>query len=101
VKIWHEQTCFILDISHTTVFLFYLLLSGSSQRQQMSIPATWPVWWAGDQSDGSASVLAAQPYMGRYPEHFTHILRLAAPKTYRRWLEIAVDLRTLVPAKAG
>jgi hypothetical protein len=67
----------------------------------MTSPVTWPVWWAGDQLDGSASVLAVQPYTGRYPQHFTHVLRLAAPKTYRRWLEIAVDLRTLAPAAAG
>lgn len=67
----------------------------------MIIPATWPVWWSGDQSDGSASVLAAQPYTGRYPEHFTHILRLAAPRIHKGWLEMTVDLRPLAPAAAG
>ena len=67
----------------------------------MNIPATWPARWAGDQPDGSASVLAAQPYTGRYPEHFTHTLRLAAPRTHKRWLEMAVDLHPFVPAAAG
>lgn len=69
--------------------------------QYKIVPTTWDVWWAGDQPDGSASVLAVFPYDGVYKELFTHVLRLSAPNTRRGWLEMAVDLRTSAPAVAG
>lgn len=57
-----------------------------------SIPESWPVWWPGDRPDGSATVLSIQPYVGEYHEAFNYVLRLAAPRTDRGWLEIAVQL---------
>jgi hypothetical protein len=58
----------------------------------MTLPATWPVWWQGDQFDGSASVLRCEPYRGLYPQWFTHSLRLRAPNTKSGYLEMAVNL---------
>lgn len=55
-------------------------------------PESWPTWWPGDRPDGSATVLSIQPYTGRYPEAFNYVLRVAAPRTDRGWLEIAVQL---------
>lgn len=57
------------------------------------IPTSYRSWFPGDRVDGSSTVLGAEPYRGRYPEHFTHVLRLAAPRTRRGWIEQAVDLR--------
>jgi hypothetical protein len=67
---------------------------------RMTGPATWPVWWAGDQPDSSASVLAVWPYVGAHKEWFTHVLQLAAPGTSRGWLEMAVDLRASRPGSS-
>lgn len=56
----------------------------------------YPVWWdtfderpAGDHL---ALVMEIKPYTGRYTQWFTHILRLAAPRTNRGWLEMSVNL---------
>ncbi len=49
----------------------------------------YATWW-----DKKARVLGVYPYTGRYPQHFTHVLRLSAENTRRGWLEMAVDLRS-------
>jgi hypothetical protein len=56
------------------------------------IPETYNSWFVGDLPDGSSTVLEVMPYEGNYPEHFTHVLRLAAPKTAKGWLLQAVKL---------
>lgn len=56
-------------------------------------PSTYNSWFLGDLPDGSSTVLAVTAYTGHYPEHFTHVLRLAAPRTDRGWIEEAVNLR--------
>lgn len=61
--------------------------------EQHAIPAVWRAWWPGDRPDGSSTVLGSSPYRGRYTQSFTHVLRLAAPRVTRGWLELAVDLR--------
>jgi hypothetical protein len=66
--------------------------------EQHVIPAAWRAWWPGDRPDGSSTVLAFSLYRGRYAQSFTHVLRLAAPRVARGWLEIAVDLRRATEA---
>lgn len=55
-------------------------------------PTSYRSWFRGDRPDGSSTVLECRPYSGKYPHFFTHILRLAAPRTGRGWLEQAVSL---------
>jgi hypothetical protein len=57
------------------------------------IPTTFKSWFTGDLPDGSSTVLDCFPYTGRYPEIFSHVLRLACPQTSRGWVEQAVSLR--------
>ena len=42
--------------------------------------------------DGIATVLEVHPYTGAYPQWFTHIVRFAAEKTRRGWMEIAANV---------
>lgn len=35
-------------------------------------------------------VLEFRPYIGKYPQWFTYIVRVTAPRTNRGWLEIVV-----------
>lgn len=60
----------------------------------------YPVWWdTGSGTKNMARVLDVAPYLGRYPQHFTHVLRLHAPNTSRGWMEMAVELeQPLLPA---
>lgn len=46
--------------------------------------------WFSCQSDGLSTILEVQPYRGRYPQWFTHVLKVTAPRTSRGWLEVAV-----------
>jgi len=61
------------------------------------IPTEYPVWW--DTGDGApagqhmARVIEAFPYTGKYPQWFTHVLRLYDPNRIKGWTEMAVDLR--------
>lgn len=61
------------------------------------IPTEWPVWW--DTDDGRpagqhvARVISCAPYTGHYPQWFTHVLKLTAPRTRSGTLDMAVDLR--------
>ena len=57
-----------------------------------AIPSFYDSWCKGDRPDGSSTVLSCVPYTGLYRQHFTHVLRLAAPNTHRGWLEEAVRL---------
>lgn len=53
----------------------------------------YPVWWFTGKKVGSwnyARVLEINNYQGKYPEHFTAELKLAAPNTKRGWMEMAV-----------
>jgi hypothetical protein len=53
----------------------------------------YPVWWSTGVREGAwnlARIIGVQPYTGRYPESFTHVLKLHAPNTDRGWLEMAV-----------
>ncbi len=49
--------------------------------------------WFSDRPDGKSTVLAVYPYSGRYKEHFTHVLKLTAPRTWAGSLEMAYDAR--------
>lgn len=57
----------------------------------MIAPEDWETWFSKDES-GRSRVLACFPYRGRYPEMFTHVLRLSAPATRRGWIEMAVNM---------
>jgi hypothetical protein len=56
----------------------------------------YPVWWStgqrNEQGQPLAHVIAVLPYTGKYPEYFTHTLRLRAPNTHTGHLECAVQL---------
>jgi hypothetical protein len=62
----------------------------------MNIPRTYGVWWdtGKPKKDGfyPARVLGSRRYTGAYPQWFTHILKLEAPRTQRGWLEMTVNL---------
>lgn len=60
----------------------------------------YPVWWNTEREkiDGGyfpARIIDVFPYRGRYPQHFTHVLRLTDPNTKRGWSEMAVDGRSM------
>lgn len=62
-----------------------------------SHPTEWPVWW--DTFDGRpsgdhrAAVVHVRPYTGAYPDVFTHVLTLRAPRTRAGLLEMSVNLK--------
>lgn len=60
-------------------------------KEIIKVGDTYPVWWTGDKGS-MATVLGISPYRGRYTEMFTHVLKLAAPRTRRGSLEMAVKL---------
>jgi len=54
----------------------------------MKIPKvgdTVPYWFAPE----GTQVMDVRPYTGRYPQWFSAVVRLAAPRTRRGWLEAA------------
>ncbi len=46
--------------------------------------------WFSARPDGKSTIVAIHPYTGRYPQHFTHVLVLTAPRTYAGTLEMSV-----------
>lgn len=46
--------------------------------------------WFSDRADGLSTVLAVELYRGRYPQWFTHVARVTAPRTQRGWMEICL-----------
>lgn len=53
----------------------------------------YPVWWdTGRKVDGChmATVIAVEPYRGKYSRYFTHTLTLEAPRTKSGRLQMAV-----------
>lgn len=48
--------------------------------------------WFSDTEDGMSTVMAVEPYQGRYPEFFTHVVRASAPRTWRGWMEFTADV---------
>ena len=50
----------------------------------------YPTWFSG-REDGLSVVLATRPYTGKYPEWYTHVLRLTAPRTRRGWMEQSIN----------
>lgn len=53
----------------------------------MSVGDKIPTWFSGE-PDGCSTVLAVEPYRGRYTEWFSVVLRVTAPRTKRGWMEI-------------
>lgn len=47
-----------------------------------------PTWFS-DKPDGLSKVLEVFPYAGKYPEIYSHILVLTAPRTMKGSLEMA------------
>lgn len=66
--------------------------------EKIKVGKEWPrpVFW--DTGDGReagqhlATVIGIKPYTGRYPELFTHVVRLTAPDTRRGWMETVAKL---------
>lgn len=52
----------------------------------------YPTWYS-DKPHSLSIVLAVLPYRGAVPEHFTHVLRLSAPKHGSGWVEMPVNER--------
>ena len=46
------------------------------------------IWWSSSEGEGRAKVISVVPYTGRYPNYFTHIIRLTS-NCNRGWTEIA------------
>ena len=42
------------------------------------------VWFEG------GHVIAVKPYEGRYPQFYTQVVRVSAPRTSRGWMELAL-----------
>jgi hypothetical protein len=55
------------------------------------IGSKYPSWFS-DRPDGLSTIIEVEPYEGRYPDHFTHVLRLSAPRTRRGWMEMPVKM---------
>jgi len=51
-----------------------------------------PTWFS-EQADGRSTVLAVEPYTGRYPQWFAYSIRVTAPRTKRGWMELCVGKR--------
>lgn len=52
-----------------------------------TVGAKVPTWFS-DRPDGLSTVISVTPYVGRYVQHFTWVVRATAPKTNRGWMEI-------------
>lgn len=44
--------------------------------------------WFSGREDGMSTILVITPYRGAYPQYFTHVLRVTAPRTTRGWMEV-------------
>lgn len=49
----------------------------------------YPTWFSG-RYDGRSVVLEVRPYTGRFPQWFTWVVRVTAPRTDRQWMELCV-----------
>lgn len=47
--------------------------------------------WFSDREDGMSRILAVFPYTGPFPEHYSWVVRVTAPRTYRGWMELSYD----------
>ena len=61
----------------------------------LEVGTMYPNWYG-----KPALILAVFPYTGKYPQWFTHVVRLYAPNTKRGWLEMAVDTRAVPEVSA-
>lgn len=61
--------------------------------ETLVVPEQLQVWWDTGRPNNMAKVLKSEPYTGRYPEHFTHVLTLEAPNCRERQLEMAYNAR--------
>jgi hypothetical protein len=64
-----------------------------SAADTLTVPDEVQVWWKTYRPNNMAKVVKVEPYVGRYPGYFTHVLTLEAPNTRRGTLEIAYDAR--------
>ena len=46
--------------------------------------------WFSNEPDGLSTVLAVEPYRGRYTDLFRWTLKVTAPRTKNGWLELCV-----------
>ncbi len=46
--------------------------------------------WCSGTEDNIATILAVEPYTGRYPQWFTYVVRFTALNTQRGWMETVV-----------
>ena len=44
--------------------------------------------WFADNPEGMSEVLKVERYRGAYPQWFSWVVRVTAPRTKRRWMEI-------------
>ena len=64
---------------------------------ELKIGDEYPVGWEtyDDRPAGyhKAIVIGIYPYDGKFPEYFTHFLKLVAPFSKKGWILLPVDLR--------
>jgi hypothetical protein len=53
--------------------------------------------WFSGRADGKSTVLAVEPYRGRYTQHFAWTVRVTAPNTNRGWMELCVAASEVRP----
>ena len=58
--------------------------------QAVKVGDLYPTWFSG-KNHGCSTVLAILPYTGCYPQWFNCVLRLSAPNTSRKWIEMAIQ----------
>lgn len=46
--------------------------------------------WFSDKPSGMSTILAVEPYRGKYTQWFTYTLRVTAPRTRNGWMELCV-----------
>ena len=51
---------------------------------------TYPTWFS-DREDGLSTIVAVRPYTGKYPQWFSWVLTLTAPRTKKGTLEMTVE----------
>ena len=54
-----------------------------------------PTWFSGE-PDGLSTILQITPYTGAFPQWFTHVARVTAPRTNRGWMEVLLGPNDVV-----
>jgi hypothetical protein len=67
--------------------------STAPDTNTLTVPDEVRVWWTVNRPHNMAKVVKVEPYVGCYPDYFTHVLTLDAPNTRRGTVEMDYDAR--------